>query len=108
MDIYKELETSGIQAIRQGSLLPADPYPPELWTVWEPQAEEMFYDNEPAYCIRAFSVCFYSNDPATARDKVQAMRAHLRSKGFACTPPEDTPSDEQSHIGYAFDAIIKE
>lgn len=108
MDIFKELETSGLPAIRQGSLLPKDPYPDEFWTVWETSAEDTHYDNEPAYTIRSFSVCFYSNDPATARTKVQAMRAHLRQIGYAVTPPEDTPSDEQTHIGYGFDAIIKE
>lgn len=108
MDIYAELETSGLKAIRQGSLLPDEPYPDEFWTVWEPMADEVFYDNEPVYTTRAFSVCFYSNNPATARAKVQAMRNHLRGKGYAVTPPEDTPSDEATHIGYAFDAIINE
>lgn len=108
MNIYEQLETSGLQAIRQGSLLPDEPYPDEFWTVWEGQADEKHYDNKPAYGIRYFSVCFYSCNPATARETVQAMRSFLRECGYAVSPPEDTPSDEQSHIGYAFDAIIKE
>ena len=108
MDIFAELETSGLPAIRQGSLLPDETYPPEFWTVWEVQMEEKHYDNKAAYGIRYFSVCFYSDDPATAREKVLSMRAYLQSRGYACSPPEDTESDEQTHIGYAFDAIIKE
>ena len=108
MDIFEELETSGLPAYRQGSLLPDEDYPAEFWTVWEREAEEKHYDNVPVRNIREFSVCFYSNDPSTARTKVQAMRKHLREKGYAVTPPEDTPSDEQTHIGYAFDAIIRE
>ena len=108
MDIFAELETSGLPAIRQGSLHPDQSYYPEFWTVWETGAKEEHYDKKPAYMIREFSVCFYSNAPETAREKVQAMRNHLREKGYSVTPPEDTPSDEQTHIGYAFDAIIKE
>lgn len=106
MDIFAELETSGLPAIRQGSLLPDEPYPPKFWTVWE-TTEELFYDNAPVHTLRAFSICFYSSDPATARADTQAMRAYLRSKGFAVSPLEDTQSDERSHIGYAFDAIIR-
>lgn len=109
MDIFAVLENySGLPAIRQGSLTTDAPYEPEFWTVWETKADEVHYDNEPAYALRALSICFYSNDPATARAKVQDMRKHLRELGCAVTPPEDTPSDEQTHIGYAFDAIIKE
>ena len=108
MDIFEHLETSGLPAIRQGSLHPDSQYKPEFWTVWEYKAEEQHYDNEPAYAMRHFSVCFYSDNPATARTRVQDMRKYLRGHGYAVSPPEDTPSDEQSHIGYAFDVGIKE
>lgn len=108
MDIFAELETSGLPAFRQGSMLPDEPYPDQFWTAWEMPGEEIFYDNRVIYTIRAFSVCFYSNDPASARGKVQAMREYLRGRGFKCSPPEDTQSDELTHIGYGFDAIFQE
>lgn len=107
MDIFKELESTGLSAIRQGSLLSDDPYPDEFWTVWERQPDEKHYDNKPAYSLREFSICFYSTNPETARARVLAMRNQLRDHGYTVTPAEDTESDEATHIGYGFDAIKK-
>ena len=107
MDIFAQLETSGLPAYRQGSFSEDKAYPEKFWTVWETEANDVCYDNKPVTTIRAFSVCFYSCDPKTARADVLDMIAHLREQGYACTPPTDTMSDEVSHIGYAFDAILR-
>ena len=101
-------EYSGLPIYRQGSVSPDEPYPTEFWTFWEPENIEQHYDNKAAYNIRCFSICFYSAFPETARNTVQDLRKKLKNMGIASTPPEDTASDEISHIGLAIDVFYKE
>ena len=100
------LEATGLPYFRQGSLLPDEPYPEDFVTYWEPEAEEMYYDNKPVGCMHRFWVYVYTCHRMSLATRLPELRQALADAGFDTSPPVDAKSDERSHVGKVMEVKI--
>lgn len=94
----------------QGTLKPEEAYPETFITFWANSTDSnAHYDNKEISVDWSFSVILYSANPATVNTKPNEIRAALKAAGFIPQGKgQDTPSDEQTHTGWAMDFVITE
>lgn len=95
------LESLGYPVLRQGSLLPDEPYPDDFFTFWNDSADGAgFYDNDESSITWVYSVNFYSTNPQNTYDKLKEAKALLKLNKFIVTGGGyDVGSDEDTHTG---------
>jgi hypothetical protein len=94
------LETLGFPVMRQGSLPADQQYTPTFITFWGHDDSESFYDNDERCVIWSFYINVYSDDPDTAYNTLDILRAILKQNGWTIIERgRDVPSDEITHIG---------
>ena len=95
---------------RQGSLLPHQPYPRHFFTFWNDSADgNSFYDNDENSITWAYSVNFYSVNPAYTYEKLTEIKSLLKENGFIVTGGGyDVASDEPTHTGRGISVFYKE
>ncbi len=98
--LIEVLESEGIPVIRQGSMTENEEYPQKFFTFWNPECEEIHYNNESRFELVTFEVNFYSTDPEEIYEIMKKTRRKLREKGFTVIDPgHDVESDEATHTG---------
>lgn len=101
------LKTKCSDVIRQGGLMPDEPYPDTFITFWNnDEGEQSAYDNKTASAVYNFDVNVYSIDPTTTYDLLREVRTLLKNNGFV-TPSRgyDVASDEPTHTGRGMNVL---
>lgn len=99
--LINTLAALGYPIMLQGSLLPGEPYPDNFFTYWNDSADgSSFYNNDEAAIVWAFSLNFYSTDPAFTYTELLKAKKLLQKAGFIVTGAGySVMSDEQTHTG---------
>lgn len=102
------LQTFGYPVRRQGSLAPDETYPSSFFTFWNGSTNDWHhYDNTENGTVWAYTVYFYSTDPALTHTVLTDAKRRLRNGGWIVDGVGfDVPSDEDSHTGRAIDIIF--
>lgn len=108
--LIKTLEQLGYPVKLQGSLLPHEPYPDNLFTFWNDSADgSSFYSNDERAIVWAYSLNFYSTDPLLVSSKLLEAKALLKSAGWIVNGAGyDVASDEPTHTGRGITALYRQ
>lgn len=95
---------------RQGSLDKDAAYPSHFWTFWNADSpDHAYYDNRNYGTAWAFTVYYYSEDPAETYSMIDAARNALKENGWICpSRGYDVLSDEPTHTGRGLDVFYLE
>lgn len=93
-----------------GTMNPDEAYPDEFVTFWTDDVPDgVHFDNATGSYDWAFSVIYYSADPAKTNTRPNEIRAALKAAGFIPQGKgSDIMSDEPTHTGWATDFVITE
>ena len=108
--LIKALESLGYPVKLQGSLLPAEPYPDSFFTFWNDSADgASYYSNNEGAILWAYSLNFYSIDPALVNSKLLEAKALLKKEGWVVSGAGyDVPSDEPTHTGRGISLLYRQ
>lgn len=108
--LISTLESLGYPVKLQGSLLPEESYPDNLFTYWNDSADgSSFYSNTEGAILWAYSLNFYSIDPVLVSTKLLEAKALLKSAGFIVSGAGyDVPSDEPTHTGRGISLLYRQ
>lgn len=97
----------GETLVLQGTLDPDKPYPDNFVTIWtDYTADNSHFDNVVNSVGWAFTVIFYTNNPAEITTKPIEIIDTLRAAGFIPQGKgQDIPSDEPTHTGWAMEFL---
>lgn len=104
------LETFGFPVFLQGSMSEEAPYPKSFFTFWNNDSyDNNHYDDEPISYTWSFDVNFYSIDPELVNLMLLEAKQILKENGFIISGQGyDLGSDEPTHTGRGFNALIVE
>ena len=110
ISILEGLATPAYKVILQGSLAPTASYPDSFFTYWNTETPgASHYDNNPHAFVWSFTVSFYSISPTLVNTVIEQAISALRAAGWTVDGKGyDTPSDEPTHTGRAFEAMYIE
>lgn len=96
--------------LRQGSLLPDEPYPNNFFTFWNDSTTTIsHYDNVKKAVEWLYSINFYSVDPLKVAEVLAGIGEKLESKGFIVAGAGyDVHSDEQTHTGRGIEVLFRQ
>lgn len=108
--LIETLESLGYPVIKQGSLLPDEPYPNHFFTYWNDSADgDSYYSNEEGAILWAYSFNFYSVDELLVSAKLMEAKKLLIKAGFIVAGAGyDVASDEPTHTGRGMTALYRE
>lgn len=94
----------------QGSMDQEEEYPDSFFTFWNPDNYDgSHYNNKAVEWVWVFEVNFYSNNPALVESELLRAKQLLTENGFVISGKgHDSPSDEPTHTGRGFTALIVE
>lgn len=104
------LESFGYPVYLQGTLHEEVPYPEHFFTYFNNDTSDLaHYDNSTVDFEWNFDVMFYSIDPELVLDMCDRARKLLKQNGFVIPGKGfDVMSDEPTHTGRGFTALIRE
>lgn len=104
------LESFGFPVFLQGSLNKNASYPKTFFTFWNNNTtDNNHYDNAPISYTWSFDVNFYSIDPELVNLMLIEAKQLLKENGFIIGGlGYDLPTDEPTHTGRGFNALIIE
>lgn len=104
------LETFGFPVFLQGSMSEEALYPKSFFTFWNNDSyDNNHYDDEPISYTWSFDVNFYSIDPELVNLMLLEAKQILKENGFIISGQGyDLGSDEPTHTGRGFNALIVE
>lgn len=104
------LETFGFPVYLQGSMSADEKYPKSFFTFWNQDSyDNNHYDDEPISYTWNFDVNFYSSDPELVNLMLVEAKTLLKQNDFIISGKGyDLASDEPSHTGRGFTALIIE
>ena len=108
--LIKLLESFGFPVFLQGSLNKDAKYPKTFFTFWNNDTyDNNHYNNDPISYTWNFDVNFYSIDPELVNLMLIEAKTILKENGFIIDGlGYDLPTDEPTHTGRGFTALIIE
>lgn len=101
------LASFGYPVFLQGSMNIDAAYPDSFFTFWNDDTDgAAFYDNDARVFNWAFTVYFYSSNPATVNTIMPQLRTLLRANGWIVDGVGyDVSTDVETHTGRAIDVL---
>ena len=109
--LIETLKTAfGYPVKRQGSFLPNEKYPDHFFTFWNDSADSAgFFNNDENGIVWAYSLNFYSIDPAKVSAMPLEAKAALKAAGFIVGGAGyDVASDEATHTGRGLPVLYRQ
>lgn len=109
-DLIELLESFDYPVLKQGSLLPDEPYPDSFFTFWNDTSDSIaFYDNDELAIEWAYSINFYSVDPIKVNSILLEVKQLLISNGWVVNGAGyDVASDEITHTGRGITVMYRQ
>lgn len=105
------LESFNYPVVRQGSLLPDEPYPTHFFTFWNDESYDAnhYDDINTSGTVYAYSVNVYSVDPEKTYSLLRQAKELLVSNGWlASGDGYDVVSDENTHTGRGLSVLYRD
>lgn len=108
--LIQTLESIIPKVLRQGALLPEEPYPEKFFTYWNDSSEgNGFYNNTETVIVWSYTVCIYSTNPIDVYSLLMEAKTKLKIAGFTVSGGGyDVMSDEQTHTGRGIDVYFRQ